>query len=241
MEHGGEEQQNYWPGFVDALSNVVLTLVFVLVVIVFALVISSSKVEQKAVELLHESSERQKQKVMAEDEMMDLRKELREAMKALQESQSLVAELKRQIEELKAKQSDQPHEQKSQSQPKVKITVNAKPRKAEVEDSEIDPSAGVIVIYFPIGVFELNDKAKEELFKALEPLKAQLASTQPMIRTVQGAESYSEARRLAYFRGLSIRNFLIDKGFGTGKSISVMLDQETEVGDGRVEIRFRRR
>jgi hypothetical protein len=46
-------EQNYWPGFVDALSNVVLTLVFVLVVFVFALVVTSNKLEKKAAEILH--------------------------------------------------------------------------------------------------------------------------------------------------------------------------------------------
>jgi len=42
----GGREQNYWPGFVDALSNVVLTLVFVLVIFVFALVMASGKVEE---------------------------------------------------------------------------------------------------------------------------------------------------------------------------------------------------
>ncbi len=43
----GGREQNYYPGFVDALSNVVLTLVFVLVIFVFALLMSSDKVAQK--------------------------------------------------------------------------------------------------------------------------------------------------------------------------------------------------
>ena len=43
----GGREQNYWPGFVDALSNVVLTLVFVLVIFVFALAMASNKVEEK--------------------------------------------------------------------------------------------------------------------------------------------------------------------------------------------------
>ena len=47
----GGREQNYWPGFVDALSNVVLTLVFVLVVFVFALVMASSKVSKKMQEV----------------------------------------------------------------------------------------------------------------------------------------------------------------------------------------------
>lgn len=235
-----QEQHDYWPGFVDALSNVVLTLVFVLVVIVFALVLSSSKVEQKAIELARESHERQVQKTAAEAEMMDLRRELREAMKALQDAQALAAELKRQLEALKL--NDPGKESKSQLQPKIKIAVDpAKAaQKRAVEDSDIDQNVGVIVISFPIGVFELSDKAKEDLLAALAPFRDKLASTAPALRSIQGAESYSEGRRLAYFRGLSVRNFLIDKGFGTGRTISVLLDQEAEVGDGRVEIRFRK-
>jgi hypothetical protein len=47
----GGKEQNYWPGFVDALSNVVLTLIFVLVVFVFALVMSANKVEKKMQEV----------------------------------------------------------------------------------------------------------------------------------------------------------------------------------------------
>ncbi|MDK9722671.1 MAG: hypothetical protein OEL53_15965 [Rhodospirillales bacterium] len=235
-----QEQHDYWPGFVDALSNVVLTLVFVLVVIVFALVISSSKVQQKAIELAHESYEHQQQKQTAEAEMLDLRRELREAMKALQDSQALVAELKKQLEALKS--SDPAKETKGPTQQRVKIAVAPRTdKKAVIEDSEIDQNVGVIVVTFPIGVFELSEKAKEELLAALAPYKDKLEGTQPALRSVQGAESYSEGKRLAYFRGLSVRNFLIDKNFGTGRTISVMLDQEAEVGDGRVEIRFRRR
>jgi hypothetical protein len=236
-----QEQQDYWPGFVDALSNVVLTLVFVLVVIVFALVLSSNKVEQKAIELARESHEKQVQKTAAESEMMDLRKELREAMKALQDAQALAAELKKQLEALKSQ--DPGKESKSQLQPKIKIAVDPakQAKKQAIEDSEIDQNVGVIVISFPLGVFELSDKAKEDLATALAPYKDKLTSTAPALRSIQGAESFSEARRLAYFRGLSVRNFLIDKGYGTGKTISVLLDQEAEVGDGRVEIRFRKR
>lgn len=40
---GNGREENYWPGFVDALSNVVLTLIFVLVVFVFALAMLANK------------------------------------------------------------------------------------------------------------------------------------------------------------------------------------------------------
>jgi hypothetical protein len=47
----GGREANYWPGFVDALSNVVLTLVFVLVIFVFALLMASNKVKAKMTEV----------------------------------------------------------------------------------------------------------------------------------------------------------------------------------------------
>ncbi|MBI3446689.1 MAG: hypothetical protein HY055_15345, partial [Magnetospirillum sp.] len=56
---GSDKEQNYWPGFVDALSNVVLTLVFVLVVFVFALVITSGKVKQKSAQMAEQKLEQE--------------------------------------------------------------------------------------------------------------------------------------------------------------------------------------
>lgn len=232
MESGNE--QSYWPGFVDALSNVVLTLVFVLVIIVFALVIASNKVEQKVTEISRLAQQREAQKVTSEEEMLDLRKELREALAALQVAHAEIDRLKKLLDELQAKQQTKP------DQKKVDIAVKAKPPTAQSkpEDASIDPDIGVIVISFPTGVFEMNDKAKQDLEAALLPLKAKIAGMSPRVRSLPGAETYSEGRRLAYFRGLSVRNFLIDKGLGTGRTINVTLDQPEEVGDGRVEIRF---
>lgn len=238
MESGKE--LNYWPGFVDALSNVVLTLVFVLVVFVFALVMASSKIGQKAFELAEVAHEREVQRVQAENEMLDLRKELREMLANLQDVQSENDKLRKQVQELKRQQVPGSEELNALKE-KVQIKIDAKPRAADVEDAEMDGDTGVIVIVFPRGVFEINANARAELDKALDSQKTHLAGTNVAVRSVMGAETYSEGRRLAYYRGLTVRNYLIDKGLGTGQTISILLDQGKEVGDGRVEIRFHRR
>ncbi len=238
---GEGKELNYWPGFVDALSNVVLTLVFVLVVFVFALVMASNKVGQKVLELAELAKEREVQRVVAESEMMDLRQELREALAALQEARTENERLKKQIEELK-KNHVPGSEELNALKEKVQIKVDAKPvANDNTEDADLERGTGVIVIVFPRGIFELNDKAKAELLKALVGQKAQLAGMNAQVRSIMGAETFSEARRLAYYRGLTVRNALIDQGLGTGKSISVNIEQDNEVGDGRVEIRFHRR
>lgn len=238
---GEGKELNYWPGFVDALSNVVLTLVFVLVVFVFALVMASNKVGQKVLELAELAKEREAQRVVAEGEMLDLRKELRDALAALQEARSESERLKKQVEELK-KNHVPGSEELNALKEKVQIKVDAKPTANDnKEDADVERGTGVIIIVFPRGIFELNDKAKAELIKTLAGQKAQLAGMNAQVRSVMGAETFSEARRLAYYRGLTVRNALIDQGLGTGKSISVNIEQDNEVGDGRVEIRFHRR
>ncbi len=238
---GEGKELNYWPGFVDALSNVVLTLVFVLVVFVFALVMASNKVGQKVLELAELAKEREAQRVVAEGEMLDLRKELRDALAALQDARNESERLKKQVEELK-KNHVPGSEELNALKEKVQIKVDAKPTANDnTEDADVERGTGVIVIVFPRGIFELNDKAKAELVKTLIGQKAQLAGMNAQVRSVMGAETFSEARRLAYYRGLTVRNALIDQGLGTGKSISVNIEQDNEVGDGRVEIRFHRR
>lgn len=57
----GGREQNYWPGFVDVLSNVVLTLVFVLVVFVIALSLSANKVEKKLQEIIEQKKKIEEQ------------------------------------------------------------------------------------------------------------------------------------------------------------------------------------
>lgn len=241
MESGKE--LNYWPGFVDALSNVVLTLVFVLVVFVFALVMASNKVGQKVLELAETAKEREVQRALAESEMLDLRKELREALANLQETRDENEKLKKRVEELKRNQVAGAEELNALKE-KVQIQVDSQSPAATAQsgdEADIERNTGVIVITFPRGVFEINDKARAELTKALAAQKSQVAGLGVAVRSVMGAETYSEARRLAYYRGMTVRNYLIDQGLGNGKTITIALEQDKEVGDGRVEIRFRRR
>lgn len=239
MESGNN--QSYWPGFVDALANVVLTLVFVLVVFVFALVMASNKVQQKVQQIAAVAEERQVQRAEAEKEMQDLRTELRETLTHLQQIEDQNAQLKKQVEQLKREQVVGSEERNALKE-KVEIRIETpvvKDDKAS-ENPDVDGNVGVIVITFPRGVFELTDKAREALDRALAPQMARLAGLNASVKSVMGTETYSEGKRLAYFRGLTVRNYLIDKKMGSGRSINVVIEQAQDVGDGRVEIRFRR-
>lgn len=237
MESGGKDQ-NYWPGFVDALSNVVLTLVFVLVVFVFGLMLASSKMGQKTKEVLELARAREHQQGKAETETAQLRKELREALAHIRELETENATLRRQLGEAKKNQVAGAEELNLLKE-KVSIQVDAKQKKpTDLGEAELETETGVISLVFPRGVFELTDKVRAELDKAVSGMPR---GTKVSLRSFPGAETYSEGRRLAFYRGMTVRNYLIDKQLAGGQGISIAIEQDKEVGDGRVEIRFHRR
>lgn len=243
------KEQNYWPGFVDALSNVVLTLVFVLVVFVFALVLSSDKLRKRASEL----SESVKQEEVARQEALSekegLKQEQREVLAQLQLAQDKVRELEQNAAQLKRQlaQAREQHDTEVRSEPQASLIKDrteikvVAPAPDQVKGyADLSRDNGAIVLLFPRNVFQLDDKAKAALDAVLDGQGDKLKGALSAVLSLTGAETYTEARRLAYFRGLVVRNYLIDKGLGDGRTIHVMIETGKESPDGRVEIRFRR-
>lgn len=184
----GGREQNYWPGFVDALSNVVLTLVFVLVIFVFALVMVSSTVEQR---------------------------------------------LREQIESNKAAPAQAE---------KKDISVADK----AIEDSKngavkVDATTGSISLHFPSTVTDMDATSSDKLAKVHGELKNIYGKYKIVMRSIIGEGSYSTAQRLAYYRAIGVRNYLISTlGESPGNiKISIVRPTEPEEG-GRVEIVFQK-
>lgn len=253
------KEQNYWPGFVDALSNVVLTLIFVLVVFVFALVITSSKIQQKASEFLEQrevQDAQSKQQLtsmrdqlnIAENQLAAAKNELAavESQLALSKTELTAARQKAQtdqkaLDDLKKKAEDKERaETPSVLAQDFVMNVDGKPMDQKDTSPDIASTVGAIVVTFPRGVVILNDKAKADLTRIIEKNRGLLANTKVSMRSVMGAETYSEGRRMAYFRGLDVRNVLIDLKVAGRGGITMATVPSKEVGDGRVEIRFTR-
>ncbi|WP_337997879.1 hypothetical protein [Oleispirillum naphthae] len=250
------KEQNYWPGFVDALSNVVLTLVFVLVVFVFALVFSSDKLRKRAAYLATAVQQETVEKKVAEaekqkliDENCDIRAQLQAALARLQELETANLRLQRSLSstesekkavETEVKALERRLSENNLLKERNEIQVRAENIAALAGTAELEGGEGAIVLVFPRNVFKLDDKAKAALDAVLSGKKASLRGALSSVLSIMGAETYSEGRRLAYFRGLAVRNYLIEQGLGDGRTIHVMIEEGKEVNDGRVEIRFRR-
>ncbi len=180
MESSGREQ-NYWPGFVDVLSNVVLTLVFVLVVFVIALSLSANKVEKKLQEVIE-----QKKKI--------------EEQSKIPPSKSAAAVMNENIEVDSA--------QASKFADELSRT-----------EAAIVKTPGKLTIRYSSAGIDLDDASTKKLAQALEEVIKKSPNQKILINAYLGNEAYSVAQRLAYYRALYVRKFLMDKGVSSGDRI----------------------
>jgi hypothetical protein len=251
---GPDREQNYWPGFVDALSNVVLTLVFVLVVFVFALVITSGKLKQKSAQMVEQQIERDHSahkrvgELETEIQIIASARDKLEAdlTYARQNQEKLQEELKDVLVKNQALQAYKASiEAKERGntpsiiERRVDLTVNepsgAPKNNEEVPDTE---SGEAVVITYPRNVLALNDPAKADLGKVLDPYRGRLSGAKTVIEAHLGPETFSEGRRMAYYRALDLRNFLLERKLAVASSITITTKPNKDAGDGRIELRF---
>jgi len=220
------QEQNYWPGFVDALSNVVLTLIFVLVVFVFALVIASNKVEKKAMEMVAVANEQNvgMNKVVALKE-------------ALNDARAKIKELKEENELAKKSKQDLIVQEKAIEKRFVSSKIGKQLKSNFIVLSKMKNK---IVLTYPQDIAALDEKALKEFDDVLTSVKKITSINKVILKSFIGNENYSSARRLAYYRILNVRNKLISNNFVSNVNISSIIMKQRNKKDGRVEIIFKK-
>ena len=230
MEHG--RQQNYWPGFVDALSNLVLTLVFVMTIFILALFFLASKVTQEKIANLCPDTQ---------TELAQAKKDLDESREALRVALMESRQAQAQVQTLKKEQS------RSEVIPKpdalLERRVETSEKKSNKISTEASGSGSVITIRFRTGVVELDNGAKDVIDNVLAPFLASKQQIKTSLNAIPGPETYSEGKRLSFFRAVAIRNYLLGKGIPTANIESKVAEHgNTDLADpdGRVVIQLQR-
>ena len=247
MANIGGREENYWPGFVDALSNVVLTLVFVLTIFVFALMFISSKVEKRVEEIRREASAAQKDPSPAEVA----------AIKKVEALQTELTRVRTEVQALQTKLADQarlPSAEASTERPvsdgkadaqgkQEAINVEGMAASVSTADATKD-EVGVghgdsqIILKYPGQVTDLGAQSRQKLAQSLEVLEKNHHESKILLRSVIGREPYSVARRLAYYRALGVRNALVGTSKISPSRITMSIVQPKQPEDGRVELVF---
>lgn len=181
-------EMNYWPGFVDALANLVLALVFVVVIFTLALAVISSKM---AAEQAEREVERLRSKSVSERE--------RELIEEVAQLQALLDE-KEKLLNIRAH------------------SVTALPPAAKTNIAEIT-GADLIFSY----VQNAYDPEKEGLDKLNALMKSKgdnPANKMFRLTAFHSSGPYSQEKRVAFYRMVSLRNLLMERGVPLGNIVT---------------------
>jgi hypothetical protein len=224
MAGGGKSGgDSYWPGFVDALTNVVIAMIFVVVVLAISLSFAAQMMGKKLAE-----------KIVQEEK----------AKAALSAASAPVVTPVAQDSRVErpsaaATPSAEPLPTLAASRlPGVtRIPVLPPPKPASAAQVQIQPQPQVdrLQLDYDRQALELDDGAKAALLKALQPLGSSVAQRQVTLVATGPDPSLSDNQRAAYVRLLAVRNVLLEQGFDAAR-VAVRIDTATATPAPRVYI-----
>jgi len=206
MSHGSEEGENYWPGYVDALTSMVQVLAFVMMMLAMAVFVLSQSVSKKAVEAIAKA----------------VNADVKPGADVKQLTQAVVAQIDRlQKSAASASATDQsPAVRPAPIAEAAARSDDDRPTTLRISASQAQPSQAAVDI--PPGAPRLTVGFADRSFK-IEADQAQsiagfvgenqAAGHQTIVVNAyaySGAGAISEARRLAYYRGMMARKQLAD-------------------------------
>lgn len=210
----GGKGQNYWPGFVDALSNMVMVMVFIVLVLMVAIVYFSTQIIGKASELSKGVAPKETALGQGSRSPKEINDELIRLKRALTASEA-------QNKALRANHAGASaaivagQSQVQSTLPGAATVANSGDLGAKATagalPTTVSGDRGVVSMTFAGSETALGREAQSGLDTALKPDKSQHYE---IIAEIGDANGYTNGQRLAYFRGLSVRNYLIARGVG---------------------------
>lgn len=211
---GGGKGGDYWPGFVDALTNVVIAMVFVIVVLAIALSFSAQMLAKRMAAKIAEQQA-----------------ELGRAR------QAIVAPASE-----KERPGGTPPVIETQSAQRTRIAVagNEAALAASAAAAKVKPAERYLQLDFAPGALTVDEKAAKALGEALAPLKQRLAES-PALRlevVAIGPEIHlSENQRAAFIRAMAVRNELLSQGIANDRIVT-RIDMNASASAPAVAVRL---
>ena len=196
MGHDNSDgSDTFWPGYVDAVTNLVLNLLFLLTIMIVA-------VFMFALELGRSSKGGADKSLNASSKRGDVA-----APKPATDPVKENIQLKREIEILKLKLAQQ-------AAPKAQYTVVGKtvdatsgvPMPLSRLDKAVSVSDSEILVRFTDEAVALKSAEHERLRETLKPVVARGKAT----IQVEVPAGFSEAKRMGFYRAMAVRNLLIE-------------------------------
>jgi len=214
MAHGSEEEGDYWPGYVDALTSMVQVLAFVMMLLAMAVFVLSQNVSKGAVEAIAKAAHMD---VPADANVTEL-------------TAKVVEQIQKQQEAAKAARPPQadaptPSESRDTSAPdktvSETVTANAMATdrrgaaRATVPEKPPEPAADAkrVTLHFTPRNFRIDAPDSGAVTAFVDENKAAEKHVRLLVRAYASSTdgALSEARRLAYYRAMTVRKELTDR------------------------------
>ena len=232
----------FWPGYVDAVTNLAINLLFVIAVmsiVVLSAILQISKMKPEDTEQSSQQHGTQVAKsesaVSTDSSSVDkISIEKINAEKRLQEQTEQLMKVEKELQQLKqsmshAKTTVTPHKEllnKSDAEDTTEVVKaqdnQLKPQTGNTQFSPV--KSGGLVVAFDKDVVDLSDKETAELLKKLTTI-GPVNSTVWQI-WVYVPKGFSEAARLGYYRVNAVRNALIHNGASAGNITMRVLETD---------------
>lgn len=202
VEGGDDGTDIFWPGYVDAVTNLVLNLLFMLTIMIVA-------VFMFALELSRHKDDKPVPIVEAPADNPQLATVGAPTIEAIKTKDSEINALQKQIEVLK-KQIVTQNDIRATQKIVIAKTPIAKP------DKELDKAAvsgGGVVVSFLLEAVTLSAAEAETLRNTLGPIVASGAAKVEVVVPT----GFSEARRIGFYRAMAVRNQLIEMNLPADK------------------------
>lgn len=229
-----EEEDNHWPGFVDALSTIVMVVTFLLIIlgiVIFAIsqqiaktvvtaeVSGKPPTEQIENDVLDEHTP-QVAEVKPEGEPVEKQPTPAPSDVGIKEPQQ--SDTLTQAEAVETQNELQIQSRRVIEEKQVVVATEEEASKETPDEVVVESAAQILTVIFKGKGLEVTEDAGAEIQTFLEENRDQLRGAK---LTAWGffdpaATAQSQAKRKAYFRVLSVRNVLINSGF-EGESLTI--------------------
>jgi hypothetical protein len=202
MSHGSDDSDNYWPGYVDALTSMVQVLAFVMMMLAMAVFVLSQSVSKKAIEAIAAAVNAD---VKPNSDVTQLTQAVMQKIDSLRGSTSADP-----VPVPAAPKATEVHPAEEQRIAGMRINApRTQPRTAPIEPK---PDAPRLTVEFDGGSYRIDEPRARSVGKFVDE-NAVIDKSKPIVVNAYaytGEGAISEARRLAYYRAMMARKQLID-------------------------------
>jgi hypothetical protein len=212
MSHGSEESDNYWPGYVDALTSMVQVLAFVMMMLAMAVFVLSQSVSKHAVEAIAKAMNAD---VKPNSDIKQMTQAVMDQIQRLRPS-SLTSEAKQpeQSTESSANKSVTSADPANDSRAEKIMGMRVSSMRSSDPPSAQPALDGPrLRVGFEERSFKMDQERAQSLAQFIDENKVVERSQAIVINAYaySGDGALSEARRLAYYRAMMARKQLVDQ------------------------------